>query len=177
MRYSPRLFQAWVDPLRNLQGEDERLVAFQLVTLDRAIRTQPALLRRLADRSIASEVRLGWFATALTVSKDSPLLHTLEKMLAQNALNAWPTFFHEYLRFRERRGFGRLYLVKSHTTLSSEEQTQVQTYLEAHFSQPATLYPVVDPTVKAGMRIESFDGWVLDATLAGRLNRLVSSLA
>jgi len=177
MRYSQRLFAGWVDPLRALSSEEEQRAVFQLLALDRVFKEKPLVARRFADRSLSREVRAGWLMQAAALKASDPVMLVVERLLGEEGMGLWSAFFHDYLRFRERRGLGRLYLVKSQSALTDAEQKQLQLFLEKRFSQPATLYPINDPTVKAGARIESLDGWVLDATLEGRLNRLVLSLA
>lgn len=176
MRYSPRLFRAWTDPIRHLTADEERSLAFQLLSLDLAFKERPMTLRRLSDPSLPVEVRLGWIKEGLPGTVDSPCLSLIAQMLRENGFAKWSTFFHDYLRFRVQTRLGRLYLVKSHTTLSPEEHQRIGSYLEERFSEPASLYPIVDQTLKAGIRLESLDGWVLDASLVGRLTRLASSL-
>lgn len=177
MRYSQRLFAGWVVPLRALSSEEEQRAVFQLLALDRVFKEKPLVARRFADRSLSKEVRTSWLIQTMGLSVSDPVILVVQRLLAEEGMGLLPAFFQDYLRFRERRGLGRLYLVKTQSALTDAERKQIQLFLEKRFSQPATLYPISDPTVKAGARIESLDGWVLDATLEGRLNRLVLSLA
>lgn len=176
MRYSAHLFQGWVYELRDLSAQVEQSVLFQLLTLDRVFVSHPAILRRLSDRGVPHEVRLNWLTEAMKHDLLPPLRNAIQYLLTHEAFSQWSKFFHDYLRFRERRGLGRLYLLSSHAQLSSKEEQRVQTFIEQRFSEPAHLYPVIDPHLAAGVRVESLDGWMLDATVAGRLTRLASSL-
>ncbi len=177
MRFSARQFQTWSAPVLQLPAEAEQRAALELFRLDQAFSAEPRLLRRLADRSLTIDERMAWLERVLSLESDQPLAQVLRMLMQENGFTVWSTFFHEYLRVRERIGLGRVFLVRSQTALTPTEETAIRTDLESRFSQPATIAFKQSDDVKGGVEIESPDGWVLDATIAGRLSRLAIALA
>ncbi len=114
---------------------------------------------------------------ALDLTSDSEVMNVLSRLLSEGGFTLWTKFFYEYLRIRERLGYGKMYLVLSSQPLPAHEAKMLEKKLETRFSEPATIYALVDSSVRAGFRVESPDGWQLDASVEGRLNRLALVLA
>lgn len=177
MRHSLRHIQQWFLPLFSLSSQDDERVVSALARLERVFQANPSLVRSLSDRSIPVDVRLDWLVQALQLKKSEPLFVSLQLLVERQGFVNWSIFFQEYLRMRKRLGLRHLYTLFSFVPLSTEQKTALHKQLEEQFSFPIIFECVLDPGLGGGFRVESPDGWVLDASVTGRLNRLAHALA
>lgn len=177
MRASRRLFSQWFAPLFQASPKEERVQALQMLSLHGLITARPKILRALADRSSSVEIRLTWLKEALLLPEEDILVSLLRTLLEQQAFSLWRQLFQEYAHLRESKGYGRIYWLKSPSVCTEIDIKNIEAKLQRQFSIPALVYPIVDVGLKAGLRIESLDGWVVDTSVVGRLQRLALSLA
>lgn len=177
MRLSAQRLRVLLQPLLELSPEQEGEAALTLLRFSSALALAPKVLRSLADRSTPTNERASWLTSTLGVSKGSALDHFFSALLENEAFTNWTRLFQEYLRLRQRLGFARLYTAYSAIDLSQQELTQLTETLTKRFETPALVEVRIDPTVGAGLRLETPDGWEYDDSLTGRLTRLATTLA
>jgi len=175
---SHAIAQRYTTALFELAEDKKKLkpLATELEGLGALFAESDGFARLCGDPTIGNDERSNAIEALVKKAKSSPLLKSFLNTLASNGrMDVLPDVVSEFARRMHEKNDELVAEVTSAIPMKKAQQTKLEKMLKDHFGKKVALEIHVNENLLGGLRIR-VDGQLIDASVAGRLQRVTTHL-